>query len=172
MRRFRKPAPAFTLIEILAALVIFGLIASVAVVSLTGQIQAVRLADQVEQVKQFDRAVRERARRHDTALPLTFDLAAGTISAGPGGPPPLRLGDRFRLRAVILPDERVEFGDITLPISANGRSGSYALRIAGADSDGRAADRWILVMGLTGQTIELDDEKDLHDIFATLLSSD
>jgi prepilin-type N-terminal cleavage/methylation domain-containing protein len=165
-----KAFRAFTLIEIMAALVIFGLIASFAVVSLAGQARAVRLADQVEQVKAFDRAVRERARRNGTTPALTFDLRAGTVRAGSRDLPPLRLGDRFRLAAVMLPGERVEFGDITLPVSADGRSSSYAVHVTDAEMGDPAGGRWVLVMGLTGQTIELENEQEVQDIFTTLLS--
>ena len=153
---------AFTLIEVLAALVLAGLLAVIAVASLAGPAKAARMEDQVDRLKAFDAAARERARASESGT-LTFDLGAKVIEFGSA--PPLRLDDRFEISEVLVGDEATRFGHVEIPISTGGRSPDYAVHLVGVSGE-----RWVVFLGLTGRAVEVDDAEAVREVLA--LSTD
>ena len=101
---------------------------------------------------------------------LVFDLDAGTIAcrdraAGEDEPPirSCRLPKGVRLGRLVTAAGAVDSGQVGLWCSDRGLSASYAVRL-----DGTHARPRLLVSGLTGQAIEVENEKAIEEAFALL----
>lgn len=64
---------AFSLIELIAALVILGLMMGILAMSFQGTLSRIRQRGEIEELKLFDQQVRSRVLRHGTPLEVTFD---------------------------------------------------------------------------------------------------
>ena len=145
MRGFRRLGCAvprrdgFTLIEVLAALVLAGLLAAVAVTSLAGPARAARMEDQVGRLTAFDAA----ARRDGGTVERDGDtLRVGEVA--------LRLDRGFRVESV-LPDDEI--------VITGGRSADYAVELVGG-----GASRWVVFLGLTGRAVEVEDQDAAREV--------
>ena len=149
---------AFTLIELTAVLVLMAVITGAAVVSLAGPRSRAVAADAAAQVSFADAQVRQAALGTDQPQTLLIDLQAGRLSRVSDDAPPVTLVDLpagVRLARVVVGAEATDFGQVRLPISAAGRSPSYAV-----DLSTPAGQRWLVVAGLTGQVTPAADGAD------------
>ena len=138
MRGFRRLScvvprrDGFTLIEVLAALVLAGLLAAVAVASLAGPASAARMEDQVERLIAFDAAARRAGG--------TVERDRDTLRAGEAT---LRLDRGFTIASTV-PDDGI--------VITGGRSADYAVELVGG-----GASRWVVFLGMTGRAVEVED---------------
>ena len=178
---FHSPpfTPAFTLIELLVVLALAAILATVAVVSLAGTARAARAQDAADQVAHYDRLTREWARRFDRPARLTFDLDGGTVSrsaAAAAGddatadrPAALHLSAGLRFERVVWPGGSATAGQASVAVSSRGQTPSYAVLLSGNKGRAGGADQhWLVVAGLTGRTIAVNDEREVEDLFRTL----
>lgn len=149
---------AFTLVEVLAALVVLALLAG-AVTARLGSLLRRSTLDRAESAAmELDRLARTTARSGGQHLQIVFDLDGGRAGYGPleadqeGGV----------VTSVSLGVERVrrasgEFtgGQVEIPCSSAGLTETYAVRLAGGDSSGR----WLLLAGLSGMVEVFDDSE-------------
>ena len=163
-RRTNSVRAAFTLVEVVAVLVILGIIASGTVWSLGPHVRMLRLNAALDRIEAFDRRVRILARRHRQPLGLTISASKGTLSV-PNPKvnlPSMQLGDGIRIDRVRSRRGDRRFGDTTIGIASNGRSEAYAIRLS--TSDDRHV--WCAVLGSTGQAVRLTKEGDVNALFA------
>lgn len=71
--RWTKIRLAFSLIELMAALVILGVMMGILAMSFRGTLSGIRQRGEIEELKLFDQQVRSRVLRHGTPLEVTFD---------------------------------------------------------------------------------------------------
>ena len=160
----QRPNPSgFTLIEVMAAIVIMGLLSAAVVVNLAGRTRAARAEDVVGRIEQYDSLARAAARRTGAADVLTVDLTRGEIRRS--GTPMFRLGDSVKLARLLLPGRRIECGVATAPISLDGRSPSYAVKLEGPNGEAR----WLFFAGLTGTPVHPADDREAEELFDKLL---
>jgi prepilin-type N-terminal cleavage/methylation domain-containing protein len=159
---FRRPT-GFTLIEIIAAIVIMALLASAASLSFTQPLRIAREQDAIDMLRSFDSTARQLAVRLGHPVRCTFDLNTATLSREEEGS--LRYQARLprdcHLREVRTAARRVSDGEVDIFYSHLGISRSYALRLSGPGFD-----RWLLVPGLGAECTLIQNEAQLDSIFA------
>jgi hypothetical protein len=143
------------------------MLTGVAVLSMRGPYRAAALAAAIEQLESFDQVVRSHARRTGRPADLTIDLTAGTLTAGePQLDQPTRrlaIARGLKIDRVDWADRRFSHGRVTMPVSAQGTSRTYALRVGGPEKS-----EWILFAALTGQAVRVNDDKELEQILEQL----
>lgn len=155
----------FTLLELMAVLVIIAILSGAVVLTMAGRLRSARMADVVAKLQDLDRWTRYDARRFARPANLAFDFERGVACRDAGQ----------RSRIVTLPpgyslvglrDSRGMFrgGETQIECSADGRTNSYALAIAGPDH----SEAWIVFAGLTGERTLAKDEAEVDAIFASL----
>jgi len=159
--------PGFTLVELLAVLAILAVLTAAAAVSLRLPIQTTRMRLAVEQVSLVDRQMRDHARRFRRPAELTFDLERGMLvssSATDGA-----VSERKQRLAGARVDRfasatgRERYGKVTVRFSVAGHAPTYAIRLRTG-----GATEWLLFVGLTGQTVRIDDEQEITEMFRFL----
>jgi prepilin-type N-terminal cleavage/methylation domain-containing protein len=153
-----RQASGFTLIELVAVLVILGLVAASVTLRLQGPLARATMSDLTGEVQAFDARSRHLARTQDRPVRIEVDLAAGevrrtdpetrealgsTLTVPPG----------YTVTRVLTAGEDAGAGQATIHVSRQGRSASYALCLT--DAEGRRA--WIVTAGLSGESTVLHD---------------
>jgi type II secretion system protein H len=149
----------FTLIEIAVCLVILALLAAVAVVSLHSLRYAAQLEDVVNRIGQLDRHTRDYAALYGRPSQLIIDLDKNRFTANRAAgqtTPGLRLPGAYELTDLWLPGRKITDGQLAVPYSAQGRTETFALRIAGPGD----TYTWLIVAGMTGQ-VTLQENQDV-----------
>lgn len=169
----------FTLIELVASLLIGALLVTAAAAMYAGSQREVEMKEAIEQVMQQDAMVRSYCRNQGVPAQLLIDLSAGTM---------LRLGGdegktqglmyelprRYRIEQVwmLAPTsagqkagnlQRITSGPVTIPCSSLGLTPTYAMELQGP----QGKTQWMLIAGLTGERTERMDEKEIEAIFET-----
>ena len=157
----------FSLIEMTIVLLILGIAAGAVALRMHGPMRRAQLADVVDQVTHFDRLARTHAREHDRPLRLVVDLATGRLwrtdeRGVQDGFPPLALPERYRIARLVVRNQDVTYGSVSLTCSRRGLTPSYALLLTGPGGQSK----WIVVAGLTGQHVEVDSEDAVKKILA------
>jgi type II secretory pathway pseudopilin PulG len=183
---------AFTLIEVLAIVALLGLLVGATVWLMADDARRASRADALGQIAHADRTARLAAQRlgrpcvlrcdldaqrlrrvvHDTGeeavshtvdLPQGFRIARITLPAAPGRSPRTRRRQAGR---------DIDAGVVDIAYSTAGRSTSYALRLVFEGGRGRRSDKdlggWLVVAGLTGQIMVVQDAEEVDNLFETL----
>ncbi|MCC7407059.1 MAG: prepilin-type N-terminal cleavage/methylation domain-containing protein [Phycisphaeraceae bacterium] len=167
----------FTLLELLAVLLLTGLLASVAVASLRAMRHIADLRQAVSKLVALDASARGEAASLGRPVQLLFNLDEQVVQAIDVAVEPHRLVDQvtlngaLRIERIVTPDQSLSAGQIALPCTPGSSSHaaltpSYALRIV--DDPGHTSnprEQWILVAGLTGQVTTPIDENTVTQIF-------
>ncbi len=186
------PRRAFTLIEVMVAVVLLGLLAAAVAWSLAGDARDVARGGAFGQIAHADRMTRLAAQCRGRPCLLSFDLDAHRIQrwmVGERGrreaahplaiPPEVRI-DRVEIARAGPGSGRgrgwpaVSAGKAEIPFSARGRSVTYAVRLAPRRATGRGAPAerndtgWIVVSGLTGQATLIEHDRDIDKLFSLL----
>jgi type II secretion system protein H len=155
----------FTMIEILAVMVLLGLAAGVVAVNIRGPMREASLEEVVERIVDFDGQTRAIARRKGRPLRLRVDLTAGRLSRSDAetgeelGAPAVVLGG-WRVEELRVRDEPIGSGTATLSVSRRGLSQSYALLLVGPHGERR----WLLCAGLSGHFTQYDSHDGIENI--------
>ncbi|GAF86986.1 unnamed protein product, partial [marine sediment metagenome] len=125
------------------------------------------LADVIGQLTHFDRLARAHAREHDRSLRLVVDLTTGRIRrtdrrGADEACPPLQLPSDYRISRLIVREQDMSYGSVSITCSRLGLTPSYAMLIEGPANQRK----WILTAGLTGKHLELDTEREVRNILA------
>lgn len=158
----------FTLIEVLAALLIVGLLAGLGVMSVRGWRQTARVDAVAMEVCDFDRSARLYAERFATDVDLVVDSQKfelrGAKSDADVLRPALGLPTGFSVRNCWIAGGEATDVNLTVSIGTGGRSRSYGFCLAGPDGECR----WITVSGLTGQVQVAENDAQSKAIAALL----
>ena len=155
----------FSLVELIAVLLIISIVAGAVMLRVQGPLHSTQMRDVIDQVRNFDLPTRSYALEQDRPVHLVVDLAAGELSRTDtqgtqllGEPLKLPLG--CRIARLLVRGEDVSTGSIAIGFSRLGLSPSYAVLLEGPGN----RRQWILVAGLSGEIVEIDDEQEVQNI--------
>jgi prepilin-type N-terminal cleavage/methylation domain-containing protein len=157
----------FTLIEVMAAVIVMGLLTGMVVLAFAGPVNRARMVEAVEQVTYLDSSSRQYARRTGRAVEIRMDLGEGVLERRAGSlgvvfrtsvPAPVRIEAVRTANA-----RREESGEIVVPVSGLGVSRTYAVKLVGPEGQ-----RWVVVAGLSGEVRVLTDDAQVDSIFAAV----
>ena len=159
----RTRRSAFTLIEIMMAVLLMALLASAAALSFSEPLRAARAKDAIEMVRFFDETSRQTARRFGRPVRISFNLSGNKISRYIGEQMSYEtsLPHGCRIRQVRTAARRDAEGEIEIPCSPRGITRTYGVHLTGT-----GVDTWMLIAGLTGEVSLIKDEAQLDAIFA------
>jgi prepilin-type N-terminal cleavage/methylation domain-containing protein len=152
----------FTLVEILAVLAILAMFVTLVTVNYQAPLLDARLQNAFERMEGLDRTLRLVAQNQGRPIKLRIDLAHGELAAecGSGGGDfneTYTLPAGIRLEQLCVDQERIDGDEATILFSSAGTSATYAIGLT--IPDGRC--RWLLVVGATGQTVQVNGDDDL-----------
>lgn len=157
----------FTLLELLAVLLIIGIFCSIAVYCLAGPYQQARRQHVVERIAQLDEQLRTATRRFGRSGELTIAFREGTVETSVGKN---ENGHKVQLPADLALDQvrtavrNESYGRIVIPFTGEGHSATYAVRLKPREG----VPQWILFAGVTGQFVRVQNERDIDAIFRRL----
>ena len=155
---------AFTLVEVAVVILIMGIMAGAVTLRLASPMHRAGLATAVAEIGSFDHLTRTQAREADRPMRLVIDLAEGRLLRTTEEGDPLgttfALPSGYRLARLLVADRTIYSGSTSLCCSRLGATPTYAVLVEAPDGQ----KRWVLVAGLTGQTMESDDEKEVQGI--------
>jgi prepilin-type N-terminal cleavage/methylation domain-containing protein len=166
--RPKPKASGFSLIELTVVLLIMAIIVSAVVLQLSGPMHNAQMRDVIARVVRFDSLTRTYAGNNDLSVRMEVDLNAGEIRRMARDSTD-QLGRRlvlpsgFRITRLVLGNQEVEAGSVSMSCSQAGLTPSYALEIGGPG--GRR--RWLVFAGLTGQMTEIEDDKGIEEIWTS-----
>lgn len=158
----------FSLIELLAVLLIIALTASMGMITLRTQRGEATLQDVLGRLVDYDRAARLHAQRSGQGIELRY--ATGTVeqyaeaSSEHPARMPLQLPDGYTIHDLWMGADRAGDQPIAVEVGRNGRSRSYGFRLAGPHNQSR----WISVLGLSGQVQAAENNAQSDDILSLL----
>lgn len=180
-----RRSAAFTLIEMMAVIVLIALLAGAVAWSMTGELRRSTREDVIGELRQYDQMARLTGKRLGRPCSLVFDLdqqrvrrvvdpastAAETaaVYALPEGVAVDRLVVADLAEARGRGDDRGtavqrhNTGEVSIDFGTAGRGASYAVRLA--DTDSR---RWLVFSGMTGQMMRVEDDQTIDNLFASL----
>lgn len=165
-RSHLAPRPAFTLIELMLAVLLLALLTASAALSFSGPLRRARARDAVEALRSFDAQARLLAIQRGRPVRVAFDLANGAIArrdASGQSADAARVAWPTGFAAVeVRVGEQLSRGDDNqIDISPLGVSPTYAVHVTGPQFD-----RWIIVAGLTGQIAQVQDESTMASLIS------
>ena len=171
----RPKGDAFSLVELIAVLVIVSLVAASVSLRLSGPVRQAALDDLAGRIAAFDRRARVSARRHDRDMQMVFDLSRGEIACAAVGEAerrgvPVTMPRGCRLTAVVVAGgtgtggQKTSVGRAVVRVSRRGLSPTYAACI----ETQRGERTWLLAAGLTGKVTRFDDDAAVREVFAAL----
>ena len=161
-----KPRRAFTLIELLAVIVLLGIISTAAALTFRSSLQAANSTEAINQARYLDSTARQRAQRFNQPVELIFDVTNGTISRREGSKRndesfTASLPRGFSIDQINIAGNSIFNGAATINCSSTGLTPSYAVHLIGPNFD-----QWLLFAGLSGQITFIRDEETIQDILA------
>jgi prepilin-type N-terminal cleavage/methylation domain-containing protein len=156
MNRFHsRDSLGFTLIEVMLAVVLLALLSGAAALSFVRPIRSARAQQTMRMLQRADAMAREEAIRFGRPVQIRFDLNRQTLTrAGAVTPIP-------GVRAIRIGDQSFLDGQVTIDVSPMGLSASYAVQLAGVEQD-----RWIVLAGLSGETITTKNESQVVQLLS------
>ncbi|HEV8607953.1 MAG TPA: type II secretion system protein [Tepidisphaeraceae bacterium] len=166
-----KSRPAFTLIEMMLAVVLLGIISAAAAFTFHSSLESARASDVIEQLRYLDSSSRQRAMRFNQSVELTFDVTNSSISrreGSKGNDESFRasLPRGYTIDQINIAGQSTFNGQTSLTCSSHGYTPSYSLHLLGPNFD-----QWLLFAGLTGQLTLVKDESTVQDILANTRQS-
>jgi len=156
----------FTLVEMLAVLILMALLSTLAVVSLTGVRSAADMKTVCAQIEQFDRMSRDRAVRRNLPLRVEVDIADGSWSRwnvrtqeqiGTA----VRLAGKGVIDGVLIAGQQQMWTDrANIAYTSEGNSPTYAVRLKA-----KGQETWLLFAGLSGQVAAMRTPEQVRTLF-------
>ena len=161
-----KTRPAFTLIELIAVIVLLGIISTAAALTFRSSLQSASSSDAIGQLKYLDSSARQRARRFNQPVTLILDLTNSTLSRREGSKRndesfTAALPRGFSIDQINIAGQSTFNGAASIACSPAGLTPSYAIHLIGPNFD-----QWLLFAGLSGQMTLINNEETVQDILA------
>jgi prepilin-type N-terminal cleavage/methylation domain-containing protein len=165
----RDPFRAFTLIEVMAVVIIMGMLTTAAALTFARPLAAARARNADQQLRSLDSSARQYARRFGKPVEIVFDFSAQTVFRRERDEAvfAVRLPGGCRIEQIRTTGRGESLGEISIPISASAMSRSYAVHLIGQDLD-----HWLVFAGLSGQVTQVNDVATLDQILPTVASRD
>lgn len=160
----------FTLVEVMAALIVMALLAGAVSVSLRSVLKRAAVDNAVSQFARFDHDSRELARRSGQALEMRLHLESGRLeridlATGDTVGSPLFLLEGVAIDRVMQSETEVDsYGTVKIRCSERGFTPSYAVRMARPGS----AQQWLVLAGLSGDARTERNDWNVQQIFAQI----
>ena len=151
-----RQAKGFTLIELMVVIAILGLVSSVALLGVRTPLAKARFANEVEQIIAMDAQARALATKGKNARVL-FGVRDNSITLeGESTGRRIQLSANHQLRSVQSGVATGANGNrVEIRYGAGGTSQSYAINL----SMNRGRSKWLVVMGLSGESYLLDESE-------------
>ncbi len=160
MRNQSKAArDAFTMLELVAVLVMLGLISTLGMLAVSGQLDQARLNHLAQSIANADRKERDASRKSPTAGSLTIDKSMKRLRYE-NSDHTIDLKDNLKIAELIIGSGKSN--ERSVIFSHAGQSSTYALRLESK----RGAMRWIVIIGMTGQVLFNDDSNEVRSLLA------
>lgn len=158
---------AFTLIELTVVILILGIAAAAASLKMHSPVRAAQAADTIGAIVDYDRTTRTAARQQDRPLHLVVDLSGGVLSrtdqqGRPVATASMNLGEGIRIKRLLVGEHDKTDGVVSLCCSRAGAMPTYAILVEAAG----ARTQWLVIVGLSGQLVQVDSEREAQDIVA------
>jgi prepilin-type N-terminal cleavage/methylation domain-containing protein len=159
----------FTLIEIMAVVIIMALLATAAALSFARPMRVARARDAVDQVRSLDASARQFARRFGRPIEIVFDLSNGTIARRERDVIAFQtsLPRGCQIDEVRAGAQSFSLGEASIQCAASGMSRTYAVHLLGPELD-----QWLIFAGLSGQVTQVNDVSQLDEILPQANSRD
>lgn len=174
-------AAAFTLVEVMAVVVLLGLAAAATAWSMAGEARQRASADAIDRIAHADGMARSAARRLGTPFVLRVDLERQQIvrASRPEGSAThaQHIGPALRIDRVMIAQTSgvetaearvIERGSVEIAYSTAGACATWAARLVNDETDKA---RWLVCAGLTGQMSVIDHDEQIEQILAMLTGS-
>lgn len=169
----------FTFLEVIAVVTLLAVLAGGVMWAMAGDVSRASKQDAIQKLTDADRNARMAARRLGSNFALRIDLDRQRLWREPAPhadhprSTPVALGRGYRIDRVVLPEEDHEKGRVSIPVSTEGRSPTYAVRLAPPreamnESETRAAPVWLVIAGLTGEVTRGYDDQAIDNLFDAL----
>jgi prepilin-type N-terminal cleavage/methylation domain-containing protein len=157
----------FTLLEVLAVIVIMTMMIAIVGVQLNGPYQVARLRESLERIEFIDNQVRNHSLTHSTPCQLVVDLDRGHLYSQDIHDDDLRsfeyhLPRKLRFDRFQTPWLDKRSGSAVIDITARGSSPTYAVCVVAPDDERR----WVLFAGATGRADHSMDKENVQQVFA------
>ncbi len=152
---------ALTLIELIAVLVLCAVLAGIVVVSVRSHVARANLTSSCEMLMACDSHARHVA--HERGQPTRLLIGSGdraTIRLPNGQIRTVARG--VKIDRLWTARTSTQTGTLQVVMTANGQSETYAVRLTA----GEKLSRWIMVLGGSGQTLVMKDERRVRRLLA------
>ncbi len=156
-RPFRSSA--FSLVELVVVLAIVAVLAGGVMLSVRTHVARARLMAACRLLAAWDAQTRQAARAADRPLLLSI-ASSGTVRLP--GRKPRHLGHGIVADRLWTGKQATRRGTLKVVIATTGQSDTYAVRL----TSGGHVSRWIVVLGGSGQVLELEDVRDVQALLA------
>ncbi len=165
MKQRHIQARGFSLIEMMATLLVIAMIAAGITLHAEGPMQSAKMKDALQQIGQFDHMTRMYARQQDKTIWLVVDIQKSILRRiGKDSTETLgdilTLPDGFRITRMLMPESNLDGGSTSIRCSRQGFMQSYAVLLSGPNE----REQWILFTGLGGELIKVNNEQELRKI--------
>ncbi len=165
VRRTRRRG-GFTLMELTVVLLIAGIAAAAAAIRVQGPMRTASMSDTMDAIGEFDRITRLAAGEHDRSLCMVVNVSVGTLRRVDGatqsvGGTTLKLPDSVRMSALLVRQESVTEGEISVGCSRGGFTPTWAFELQSGPRK-----QWCVIVGLTGELVKVKDEQAAREIIA------
>jgi prepilin-type N-terminal cleavage/methylation domain-containing protein len=159
---------AFTLIELMAVLVLVGLVSATTMLRFGSTTHRAQFEWSLERMMASDRLLRNHCVTCGQPGHLKFEIGTSRLERVFGArrddSSAVELGTRLRITRFLAAKRHVETGKVEVDYDSYGHSETFAIEIEGPGDQSA----WILVAGLTGQTRRLEDRRDVERILEVL----
>jgi prepilin-type N-terminal cleavage/methylation domain-containing protein len=158
----------FTLVELSVVVLILGIMAGAVTLHMASPMQRAGLTSATAEIVSFDHLTRTQSRESDLPMRLVVDLAEHRLQRTSETGDPLgtafELPSGYRITRLLVGEKTIYSGSASITCSRLGAMPTYAVLVEAPNTQ----KRWVVVAGLTGQTIESDDEKEVLGILGVL----
>lgn len=165
----KRGLKGLTLLELMIVIVILALITATVTVRLGGRLPAAALHAATSQWESADQQMRMRARHVRQPMAIHFDIGGNRIQCALDAEhdemrSPRTFPRGVRITKFVVFEQTYTNGPVSVMFRDSGASETYAVEFA----SGRDLRRWIFVVGLTGQVTEVENEKQVQELFQEL----